>query len=174
MARARIEREPWRSRSREQRFIENGKMRAGPTKPRRTRCSGRNGAGGVRTLDTGLSPYAGLANRCLQPLGHRSSARRPTRKPGLASQSARRRSGGHRTRTCKRLSPRRFSRPLPYQFGAALPRRAEMSPNVQHAATVSSGPGLVAATVSGQRCPARRSTALIRATKRAGSIGLRR
>ena len=35
----------------------------------------RNGDGGIRTLDTGLSPYDGLANRCLQPLGHVSSAR---------------------------------------------------------------------------------------------------
>src|SRR5664279_373728 len=31
-----------------------------------------DGAGGIRTLDRGLSPYVGLANRCLQPLGHRS------------------------------------------------------------------------------------------------------
>src|SRR5688572_9550035 len=29
-----------------------------------------NGDGGIRTLDTGLSPYNGLANRRLQPLGH--------------------------------------------------------------------------------------------------------
>ncbi len=31
-----------------------------------------HGEGGIRTLDTGLSPYDGLANRCLQPLGHLS------------------------------------------------------------------------------------------------------
>lgn len=30
------------------------------------------GAGGIRTLGTGLRPYAGLANQCLQPLGHSS------------------------------------------------------------------------------------------------------
>jgi hypothetical protein len=30
------------------------------------------GAGGIRTLDTGLHPYNGLANRRLQPLGHSS------------------------------------------------------------------------------------------------------
>ena len=30
------------------------------------------GEGGIRTLDTGLTPYDGLANRCLQPLGHLS------------------------------------------------------------------------------------------------------
>ena len=30
------------------------------------------GKGGIRTLDTDLNPYNGLANRCLQPLGHLS------------------------------------------------------------------------------------------------------
>ena len=30
------------------------------------------GEGGIRTLGTGNPPYAGLANRCLQPLGHLS------------------------------------------------------------------------------------------------------
>src|ERR1700679_2523148 len=30
------------------------------------------GAGGIRTLDTALQPYNGLANRRLQPLGHSS------------------------------------------------------------------------------------------------------
>ena len=35
--------------------------------------TGRNGgAGGIRTLDTALQPYNGLANRRLQPLGHSS------------------------------------------------------------------------------------------------------
>jgi hypothetical protein len=32
------------------------------------------GEGGIRTLDTGVSPYNGLANRRLQPLGHLSGA----------------------------------------------------------------------------------------------------
>src|SRR5919201_753052 len=32
------------------------------------------GAGGIRTLDTAFQPYNGLANRRLQPLGHRSVA----------------------------------------------------------------------------------------------------
>ncbi len=41
-----------------------------------------------------------------------------TRYPEGTSQH--REGGGHRTRTCKRLSPRRFSRPLPYQLGLAL------------------------------------------------------
>ena len=36
-----------------------------------------SGDGGIRTLDTGLSPYNGLANRRLQPLGHVSKD--PTR-----------------------------------------------------------------------------------------------
>ena len=34
----------------------------------------RGGEGGIRTLDTGFSPYNGLANRRLQPLGHLSAA----------------------------------------------------------------------------------------------------
>ena len=33
---------------------------------------GNGGEGGIRTLDTGVSPYNGLANRRLQPLGHPS------------------------------------------------------------------------------------------------------
>ena len=32
----------------------------------------RGGEGGIRTLGTGVSPYNGLANRRLQPLGHLS------------------------------------------------------------------------------------------------------
>src|SRR5690242_17884946 len=35
-----------------------------------------NGEGGIRTLDTGLTPYNGLANRRLQPLGHLSRSAR--------------------------------------------------------------------------------------------------
>jgi hypothetical protein len=34
--------------------------------------SGKNGEAGIRTRDTGLTPYNGLANRRLQPLGHLS------------------------------------------------------------------------------------------------------
>jgi hypothetical protein len=37
------------------------------------------GDGGIRTLDRALQPYNGLANRRLQPLGHISSAKNPTR-----------------------------------------------------------------------------------------------
>jgi hypothetical protein len=33
---------------------------------------GSGGERGIRTLDTGVSPYNGLANRRLQPLGHLS------------------------------------------------------------------------------------------------------
>ena len=33
------------------------------------------GERGIRTLDTGFSPYNGLANRRLQPLGHLSGVR---------------------------------------------------------------------------------------------------
>ena len=36
---------------------------------------GSGGEGGIRTLDTGVSPYNGLANRRLQPLGHLSGVR---------------------------------------------------------------------------------------------------
>jgi hypothetical protein len=41
---------------------------------------GNGGEGGIRTLDTGVSPYNGLANRRLQPLGHLSVVyfQRPT------------------------------------------------------------------------------------------------
>jgi len=35
----------------------------------------QNGEGGIRTRGTGLYPYDGLANRCLQPLGHLSKLR---------------------------------------------------------------------------------------------------
>src|SRR5438132_12627847 len=34
------------------------------------------GEGGIRTPDRGISPYNGLANRRLQPLGHLSSLQR--------------------------------------------------------------------------------------------------
>ena len=34
--------------------------------------AGTGGEGGIRTPDTGVSPYNGLANRRLQPLGHLS------------------------------------------------------------------------------------------------------
>jgi hypothetical protein len=34
------------------------------------------GEAGIRTLDTGFSPYNGLANRRLRPLGHLTAARR--------------------------------------------------------------------------------------------------
>src|SRR3989475_5837512 len=37
-----------------------------------TRWGVRNGEGGIRTPDRGISPYNGLANRRLQPLGHLS------------------------------------------------------------------------------------------------------
>ena len=35
----------------------------------------RGGEGGIRTLGRALEPYDGLANRCLQPLGHLSAIR---------------------------------------------------------------------------------------------------
>src|SRR5215211_3551777 len=36
---------------------------------------GTGGEAGIRTLGTGFSPYNGLANRRLQPLGHLTAAR---------------------------------------------------------------------------------------------------
>lgn len=45
------------------------------------------GAGGIRTLDTPLQAYNGLANRRLQPLGHSSDAHWRT-EPGLTRQFA--------------------------------------------------------------------------------------
>src|ERR1700740_3269027 len=38
-----------------------------------SKCFRTGGEGGIRTLDTGVSPYNGLANRRLQPLGHLSA-----------------------------------------------------------------------------------------------------
>ncbi len=60
---------------REARASANDEMRE---KPRQTggkcRSDGAIGEGGIRTRDTGLTPYDGLANRCLQPLGHLSKS----------------------------------------------------------------------------------------------------
>src|SRR6266516_2145960 len=44
------------------------------------------GEGGIRTPDRGISPYNGLANRRLQPLGHLS----PLQRTNLASRPVRR------------------------------------------------------------------------------------
>src|SRR5205807_10316607 len=41
------------------------------------------GEGGIRTPDRGISPYNGLANRRLQPLGHLSRTAQPHRYPML-------------------------------------------------------------------------------------------
>ena len=49
------------------------------------------GAGGIRTLDTALRPYNGLANRRLQPLGHSS----------VPAGMPHHRGTGKATRTCK-------------------------------------------------------------------------
>jgi hypothetical protein len=43
--------------------------------PANTVFTGQNGEIGIRTLDTDLTPYNGLANRRLQPLGHLSRGR---------------------------------------------------------------------------------------------------
>src|SRR5258708_14126693 len=59
-----------------------GKTRGYSLKPRL-----RGGERGIRTLDTGVSPYNGLANRRLQPLGHLSGGQEnslPPRRPRFA------------------------------------------------------------------------------------------
>src|SRR5689334_11393061 len=53
---------------------------AGPVEKSRARRAWRralivHGEGGIRTLDTGVNPYNGLANRRLQPLGHLSNCK---------------------------------------------------------------------------------------------------
>ena len=40
--------------------------------PHKSHFCNANGEAGIRTRGTGLNPYDGLANRCLQPLGHLS------------------------------------------------------------------------------------------------------
>ena len=56
-----------------------------------------NGERGIRTLDTGLTPYNGLANRRLQPLGHLSNVRVPqSRRCGVVAQLTARREQGSR------------------------------------------------------------------------------
>ena len=44
-----------------------------------------DGAGGIRTLDRGLKPYNGLANRRLQPLGHHSRNRKRLRASSIVT-----------------------------------------------------------------------------------------
>jgi hypothetical protein len=71
------------------------------------------GEGGIRTLDTGVSPYNGLANRRLQPLGHLSGEvnRRdcnslPRASPFIWCTLARisRHAGGFRMQTLRRIN----------------------------------------------------------------------
>ena len=61
---------------RRRRKAASGHNRANPTKPccqnRSSESNSINGEGGIRTRGTGNTPYDGLANRCLQPLGHLS------------------------------------------------------------------------------------------------------
>src|SRR5207302_11049595 len=57
-----------------------------------------DGERGIRTLDTGLTPYNGLANRRLQPLGHLSNVRVAQSRPcDVAAQHVGRRSGATRS-----------------------------------------------------------------------------
>jgi hypothetical protein len=47
-----------------------------PSRGQKRRFGAENGEGGIRTRGRGLYPYDGLANRCLQPLGHLSKPSR--------------------------------------------------------------------------------------------------
>src|SRR5437868_4688891 len=53
----------------------NHKTEARRRESQPTADKGYGGERGIRTLDTGVSPYNGLANRRLQPLGHLSGVR---------------------------------------------------------------------------------------------------
>src|SRR3954454_5091585 len=67
-----------------------------------------NGETGIRTRDTGLTPYNGLANRRLQPLGHlssdwnveRYSTREQNASARCASPNPTNVSAGNRANTC--------------------------------------------------------------------------
>ena len=55
-------------------------------------CEGRrcsNGEGGIRTHGTAMKPYAGLANRCIQPLCHLSESRRVSTASGCRGRGTR-------------------------------------------------------------------------------------
>src|SRR5436190_20279225 len=67
-----------------------GRMTARRFLVKRTK-SARCGETGIRTLDTGLTPYNGLANRRLQPLGHLSNIRVQSRRCGVVAQLTARR-----------------------------------------------------------------------------------
>src|SRR5688572_9574996 len=72
-----------------------------------------NGETGIRTPDTGLTPYNGLANRRLQPLGHLSGERRKLRRPGTKGKvwagGKARRSAGFRRYVCPFHDPSAFA-----------------------------------------------------------------
>src|SRR5262247_3386315 len=79
------------------------------------------GEGGIRTLGTGNPPYAGLANRCLQPLGHLSRLTTPASYTlRLSAQEMRRRRDSNprkRYRSCGFQD--RCLRPLGHSSGTA-------------------------------------------------------
>src|SRR5205814_4200155 len=75
--------------------------------PQRVIFGRRDGEGGIRTLEAGISPPNALAGRRLQPLGHFSSGRIVPRKAERESP----RGGGLSTRRRERdLNPRRTFR----------------------------------------------------------------
>jgi len=50
----------------------SGNSQKATIQAQKPRFSAENGEAGIRTPDTGVNPYDGLANRCLKPLGHLS------------------------------------------------------------------------------------------------------
>src|SRR5688500_20392570 len=65
-----------------------------------------SGDGGIRTLDTGLTPYNGLANRRLQPLGHLSRTDKSSGDSGLLTEVRSSRSSGRSRETpCRGSAP---------------------------------------------------------------------
>src|SRR5207244_11703894 len=83
---------------------------------------GSGGEGGIQTLDTGFSPYNGLANRRLRPLGH-LTARTSSIRSSCADADF---ESGRRLGTSRlRLSSRSCAAPLPPVCGTpSVARRA--------------------------------------------------
>src|SRR5207302_10338749 len=74
---------------------------------------GSGGEGGIRTLDTGFSPYNGLANRRLQPLGH------------LSGDSVDWHHCNSAHRVCRHVIQSEYAKKSPYQSGFFSWSRAE-------------------------------------------------
>ena len=117
------------------------------------------GAGGIRTLDTGLSPYNGLANRRLQPLGHSSAGEFQQPRPSESQLSGSFCSGG------QAVFPRSVSTPPPTVSGTG-PVLAEL-PRISFDASPTAA--WFAGIRSSSKCTPRRSTHLKMSRCRTGS-----